>query len=190
MTLKKLSSFFLCLIFLFSFSVSAFAEPTEEAVTDLVPVPDNINTTDVLLTNILTGIQNDISALESDVAGLNDTVSTLSTDLSTLQSTQAESTDTTQEINPSLSDDITLVGINTYSLNPITPSETTGLKSVLLSLIGDYDAVVVEYSYQNSNGYMNYVREIQPDYVFLCSCGIFLVVIYCTFRIGGALLRG
>lgn len=188
--MKRLFSVFLCLIFLFSFSVSAIAVTSENSTTDLEPIPDKTNTDDVLLNNILTGIQNDISSLESDVAGLNDTVSTLSTDVSTLQASQSESAVSTDEVNPNLSDDLTLVGINTYSLNPITPNETTGLKSVILSLIGDYDAVVVEYAYQNSNGYTSYVREIQPDYVFLCSCGIFLVIIYCTFRIGGALLRG
>lgn len=188
--MKRFCAVFLCLIFLFSFSVSVFAETTEEVSTDLEPIPDKNNIDDLLLNNILTGLQNDISSLENDVANLTDTITTLSTDVSTLQSSQAEGTDTTEEINPSLSEDLTLVGINSYSLNPITPSETTGLKSVLLSLIGDYDAVVVEYQYQSNNGYNNYVREIQPDYVFLCSCGIFLVVIYCTFRIGGALLRG
>lgn len=190
MTHKKLFSLFLCFLFLFSFSVSAMAETTETSTSGLEPIPDKTNTDDILLNNILTGIQNDISSLESNVSSLNDTVSTLSTDVSTLQASQAESTDTTEEVNPNLSDDLTLVGINTYSLNPITPSETTGLKSVILSLIGDYDAVVVEYAYQNNNGYTSYIREVQPDYVFLCSCGIFVVIIYCTFRIGGALLRG
>lgn len=188
--MKRLFSVFLCFLFLFSFSVSAIADTIEETATDLEPITDNTGIDNVLLNNILTGIQDDISSLVSDVKGLNDTVTALSTDVSTLQSSQVESADTTDEINPSLSEDLTLVGVNSYSLNPITPSETSGLKSVILSLIGDYDAVVVEYSYQNSNGYMSYVREIQPDYVFLCSCGIFLVIIYCTFRIGGALLRG
>lgn len=80
--------------------------------------------------------------------------------------------------------------VSLMSLNPITPEDTTGLKSVLLELIGDYDAVVVEYQYQNNNmtGY-NYLREVQPDYVWLCSCGLFAIVIYCLFRLGGALLR-
>lgn len=81
--------------------------------------------------------------------------------------------------------------VSVMSLNPITPSDTSGLKAVLLELIGDYDAVVVEYQYQNNNmtGY-NYLREVQPDYVWLCSCGLFAIVIYCVFRLGGALIRG
>lgn len=186
--MKQLFSVFLCLLFLFSFSVSAIAETTEDTTTALEPFTDNTNSNYVLLNNILTSIQNDISNLETDVFNLTDTVSTLSTDVSTLLSSEPEVT-YVEETNPNLADDITLVGINTYSLNPISPNETNGLKSILLSLIGDYDAVVVEYAYQNSNGYTSYIREIQPDYVFLCSCGIFLVVLYCTFRIGGALVR-
>lgn len=82
-----------------------------------------------------------------------------------------------------------ITNVSVMSLNPVTPSDTSGLKAVLLELIGDYDAVVVEYEYQSSNGYSNYLREVQPDYVWLCSCGLFAIVIYCLFRLGGALLR-
>lgn len=85
--------------------------------------------------------------------------------------------------------DGTITDVQVMSLNPITPEDTSGLKAVLLDLIGDYDAVVVEYEYQSSNGYSNYLREVQPDYVWLCSCGLFAIVIYCLFRLGGALLR-
>lgn len=82
-----------------------------------------------------------------------------------------------------------LVGVEVKSLNPVTPSDTSGLKAVLLDLIGDYDAVVVEYEYESYNGSTNYLREVQPDYVWLCSAGLFVVVIYCLFRLGGALIR-
>lgn len=82
-----------------------------------------------------------------------------------------------------------LSGVQLLSVNPVQPSDTSGLKKVLLELIGDYDAVVVEYSYENTQGYTSYVREIQPDYVWLVSAGLFTLVIYCIFRLGGALLR-
>lgn len=85
--------------------------------------------------------------------------------------------------------DGTITDVQVMSLNPITPEDTSGFKAVLLDLIGDYDAVVVEYEYQSSNGYSSYLREVQPDYVWLCSCGLFAIVIYCLFRLGGALLR-
>lgn len=82
-----------------------------------------------------------------------------------------------------------LTGVTVMSLSPVTPSDTTGFKAVLLQLLGDYDPVIVEYAYQNSNNsYMSYLREVQPDYVWLCSAGILLVVIYCLFRLGGAIL--
>lgn len=81
-----------------------------------------------------------------------------------------------------------LLSSSVYSLNPVTSADTTGLKAVLLNLLGEYDAVVVEYAYENTNGYVSYVREIQPDYVWLCSAAIFLVLIFCVFRAGGALL--
>lgn len=85
--------------------------------------------------------------------------------------------------------DATITDISVMSLAPITPSDTSGLKSVLLSLIGDYDPVIIEYEYESSNGYTNYLREVQPDYVWLCSVGLFALVVYCIFRLGGALIR-
>lgn len=72
------------------------------------------------------------------------------------------------------------------TLSPITPANTTGFVSVVLSVIGNYDPVVVEYRYQNSNGAYSYVREIQPDYPWLVSAGIFALVLFCVFRLWGA----
>lgn len=84
--------------------------------------------------------------------------------------------------------DDTLVGTSVYSLSPVTADDATGLKAVLLSFIGEYDAVIVEYEYQNTNGYSSYLREVQPDYVWLCSCALLVVMIFCLFKLGGALL--
>lgn len=81
-----------------------------------------------------------------------------------------------------------LTGVSLMSLSPVTPSDTNGFKAVLLNLLGNYDPVIVEYEYENTNGYTSYLREVQPDYVWLCSAGILLVVIYCLFRLGGAIL--
>lgn len=80
------------------------------------------------------------------------------------------------------------VGTSVYSLNPVQPSDTNGLKAVMLSLIGDWDSIIVEHSYENTNGYISYVREIQLDYPWLCSCAIFLVVLFCILRGGFAVL--
>lgn len=75
-------------------------------------------------------------------------------------------------------------------LAPVTPSDTTGLKAVLLSFIGNYDPPVVQYEYTTSNNYKQYVNEIQPDYVWICSFALIALFIYCLFKLGGALIRG
>lgn len=78
-----------------------------------------------------------------------------------------------------------------YDLDNGQTTESSGtLKSILVDLIGPYNPVVVEYRYQNYNqSSYSYVREIQPDYVWWFSAGLFALLIYCTFRLGGALLR-
>lgn len=89
------------------------------------------------------------------------------------------------------SPDAVITDINILSsVAPVQPSDTSGLKAVLLSFLGNYDPVIVEYQYQSSQGYNNYLREVQPDYVWLCSCGLLALMIFCLFRLGGALLRG
>lgn len=80
------------------------------------------------------------------------------------------------------------LGTSVYSLNPITPSKASGLKAVMLDFVGDWDSIVVEHSYQSTNGNINYVREIQLDYPWLCACGLLVVMIYCLFRLGGSIL--
>lgn len=86
--------------------------------------------------------------------------------------------------------DVTITNISLASVAPITPSSTSGLKAALLGILGNYDPVVVEYQYASGNGYTNYLREIQPDYVWLCSAALLALVIYCLFKLGGGLIRG
>ena len=105
-----------------------------------------------------------------------------------------ESTSTVPEVN--VYNEITVeneelgeyIGTSVYSLNPVSSSDSNGLKAVMLSLIGDWDSIVVEHAYESTNGYTNYVREIQLDYPWLCSCAIFLVVLFCVLRGGFAVL--
>lgn len=78
----------------------------------------------------------------------------------------------------------------TTGLAPVTPSDTTGVKAVLLSFIGNYDPPVVQYEYTTNNNYKQYVNEIQPDYVWICSFALIALFIYCLFKLGGGLLRG
>ena len=87
--------------------------------------------------------------------------------------------------NPVLTDVVTTTG-----LAPVTPSDTTGVKAVLLSFIGNYDPPITQYEYSTNNGYKQYVNEIQPDYVWICSFALIALFIYCLFKLGGGLLRG
>lgn len=76
-----------------------------------------------------------------------------------------------------------------YALDPITSQNTTGLKSVLLGILGPYENIVTEYRYMNNNqSYYSYLREITPDYPWFGSLAVFLVLLFSVFRIGGNLL--
>lgn len=79
--------------------------------------------------------------------------------------------------------------ISVISVSPIKPSDTSGLKAALLGVLGNYDPVIIEYQYNSGSGYPNYLREVQPDYVWICSFVLLALVIFCLFRLGGALLR-
>lgn len=75
-------------------------------------------------------------------------------------------------------------------VSPVDPVDTSGFKQVLLQIIGPYDCIVNEYSYTGSNGYTQYVREITPDYIWMISVLVFLVVLYSIFRITYGLAVG
>lgn len=77
-----------------------------------------------------------------------------------------------------------LDGIETFALSPITPSDATGLKKALLEVIGSYDNVVTQYRYmQDGSTRYTYVNEITPDYPWIFSAILFIVLIASIFRI-------
>lgn len=80
------------------------------------------------------------------------------------------------------------VGTSVYALSPVTSSDVTGLKAVLLEFLGSYDAIVVEHAYENTNGYTSYVREIQYDWPWLASAALLLVLMFCFIRGGFSVL--
>lgn len=89
------------------------------------------------------------------------------------------------------SDDMQYVGTQLLSLSPVTPSNTSGFKAVLVGLLGNYDTIVTVHQYQSSSsGYNSYVTDVQPDYVWLTGAALLLLLIYCLFRLGGALIHG
>ena len=90
-----------------------------------------------------------------------------------------------------VSEDVVFTGVSRVSVPPVTPSSTTGLKAALLTVLGNYDPVVVVYEYNiSSSSSSRYVTDTQPDYVWIASAVLLCLVIWCLFKLGGALLRG
>lgn len=90
-----------------------------------------------------------------------------------------------------VSEDVVLTGVSRVSVPPVTPSSTTGLKAALLTVLGNYDPVVVVYEYNiSSSSSSRYVTDTQPDYAWIASAVLLCLVIWCLFKLGGALLRG
>lgn len=128
-------------------------------------------------------LRNDVDTIRSD---LDNYISSNSVDTST--PADSSSAVDTGEVNPLDTSDMVLQSVDVYSVSPVTPQNTSGLKAVILGLIGNYDTVVTDYTYTNNNGYVSHTIEVQPDYVFLCSFVMLCLIIYCVFRLGGALI--
>lgn len=64
----------------------------------------------------------------------------------------------------------------------VSSSDSNGLKAIILSLIGDYETVVTDYTYQSSNGYYSHSIQIERDWSWIVSACIFALVIFCTIR--------
>lgn len=90
-----------------------------------------------------------------------------------------------------VSEDVVLTGVSRVSVPPVSPSSTTGLKAALLTVLGNFDPVVVVYEYSiSSSSSSRYVTDTQPDYAWIASAVLLCVVIWSLFKLGGALLRG
>lgn len=76
------------------------------------------------------------------------------------------------------------------SVTSIQAANSTGFKSVVLGLFGDYELITKEYTYTSSNGYTNKQVTTESDYPWMISAGIFTVVLYCLFRLLGGVLCG
>lgn len=84
-------------------------------------------------------------------------------------------------------DDWELEGIEVYAMPPITTA--TGFKGLLYKVVGPYDTIITQYTYkQNGNTYYSYVNDISPDYPWMISAALLVVLVYCTFRALGGLL--
>ena len=90
-----------------------------------------------------------------------------------------------------VSEDVVLTGVSRVSVPPVAPSSTSGLKAALLTVLGNYDPVVVVYEYNiSSSSSSRYVTDTQPDYAWIASAALLCLVIWCLFKLGGALIRG
>ena len=80
-------------------------------------------------------------------------------------------------------------GNTTLSVSRISANDTTGLHSLMLRLIGDYNPIVKDYAYTSSSGYTTHSIDISPDWSWIMSCALFIIVIYCVFRFIGGLFN-
>lgn len=93
--------------------------------------------------------------------------------------------------NAAVGGDMEYVGTDVYSVSPVTLTDATGLKAALLGILGNYDTVVTVHQYTRAGSTSpTYVTDVQPDYVWLAGAALLLLLIYCLFRLGGALIHG
>lgn len=78
--------------------------------------------------------------------------------------------------------------IEVFALSPITSS--SGLKGILLDVLGPYDNIVTQYRYQqNTSSNWTYVNEVTPDYPWIFSAVLFIVLLCSVFRLFGRCFR-
>lgn len=76
------------------------------------------------------------------------------------------------------------------TIQRVRPQDANGFKAVMLSLLGDYETVITDYTYQSgSSGYYSHSIQIERDWSWICSSAVFALVIFCVFRCIGTLLK-
>lgn len=83
-------------------------------------------------------------------------------------------------------DEFTLTSVDTV-VKSSTPQNTNGLKSVVLSVIGNYETTVTDYTYTTYNGSTQHSINVEPDYPWIWTTIIFIVCLYSMFRLYGLL---
>lgn len=172
-----------CAVFVLVTAVHA-----EEVLPDdeVSPLPETVDSVVDSVSDLVNSATSEVSPGESvpQVSPGGNTIYVLNQP-SEISESEVNSDVGTPSADPVLTDVTMLTG-----LAPVTPSDATGFKAVLLGLLGNYDPPVVQFEYTTNNNYKQYVNEIQPDFVWLCSCGLLALMIFCLFKLGGALLRG
>lgn len=74
--------------------------------------------------------------------------------------------------------------------SPVTPSTSNGFHNVIISLLGNYEPITVDYEYrQGSSSYTSHSITTAPDWSWICSAAIFAIVLFCTFRFIGGIFK-
>lgn len=82
-------------------------------------------------------------------------------------------------------EDTTLVSLKA---SPVTPQNSNGFHQVIISLLGNYEPITVDYEYRNNNNtYYSHNISTTPDWSWIASAFIFVVIIFCLFRLVGGL---
>lgn len=191
--MKKFFAVLIASCLLLSLSVQAFADELPyidldgDGVNDFSSDDGSLN---YYYLRQITDLRSDVTLLQTDVAeikeNLDGSVADSADNVQPAESDNASS----EEINPGSDDDMILQSVDVYSVSPITSDTTTGLKSVVLGLIGNYDTIVTDYTYTTNNGYVQHTIEVQPDYVWMGSFLLLCLILYCLFRLGGAMIGG
>lgn len=160
---KKIFAFFLLVVLIIGSSMSVFADNEEpnDLQNNTIPDIEEIDTTSPA--QVVVDITQLLNPIDTDKDQLPDTVEVI---------------------------DPQLVSVEVSNLR-ISANDTTGFKSVMLTILGDYEPTVTDYTYQQNNyQYLSHSINIERDWSWICSCGVFALLIYCTFRsIGGILAR-
>lgn len=72
----------------------------------------------------------------------------------------------------------------------ISAQDTSGFHAVILGLLGDYNPIAVTTSYQYPSGQTYQTRyqvDVEADWSWICTAAIFVVIIFCLFRLIGGL---
>lgn len=189
--MKRFFAVLIASCLLLSLSVQAFADELPyidldgDGVNDF---PSDDGSLNYYYLRQITDLRSDVTVLQSDVSeikqGLDGSVADPAESVQPSDSGNSNS----EEINPGSDDDMILQSVDVYSVSPITPDSTTGLKSVILGLIGSYDTIVTDYTYTSNNGYIQHTIQVQPDYVWMGSFLLLCLILYCLFRLGGAMI--
>lgn len=191
--MKRFFSVLIASCLLLSLSVQAFADELPyidldgDGVNDF---PSDDGSLNYYYLRQITDLRSDVTVLQSDVAGIKENLDgSVADPAENLQSVESDNSNS-EEINPGSDDDMILQSVDVYSVSPITSDSTTGLKSVILGLIGSYDTIVTDYTYNSNNGYVQHTIQVQPDYVWMGSFLLLCLILYCLFRLGGAMIGG